>query len=366
MSQTTYFTPGPSQLYPNIDGFIKDALDEDVGSISHRSGAFKGIYADTVSRLHQLLSLPENFHVLFLGSATESWERIFNSLVEKKSYHYVNGSFSKKFHQYGIESGKESIKEEAPFGAGFDVDTTKIPQDTELVAFTQNETSSGVMTGVEDIEKVRKSHPNALVAVDVVSSLPYPNFDYNNIDTLFFSVQKCFGLPAGLGVWIVNDRCVKKAEELKAKGHQAGAHHTLLELVSKAKENQTPSTPNALNIYLLSRVLESMLEKGAEQIRKETDEKYELLHQLIAESSFLSESVENERHRSKTVIVANTAIEPSVINGYLKQFNMAVGSGYGSYKTSQIRIANFPAHSTAAIKELIEALKKEELINQPA
>lgn len=222
------------------------------------------------------------------------------------------------------------------------------------------------MTGVEDIEKVRKSHPNALVAVDVVSSLPYPNFDYNNIDTLFFSVQKCFGLPAGLGVWIVNDRCVKKAEELKAKGHQAGAHHTLLELVSKAKENQTPSTPNALNIYLLSRVLESMLEKGAEQIRKETDEKYELLHQLIAESSFLSESVENERHRSKTVIVANTAIEPSVINGYLKQFNMAVGSGYGSYKTSQIRIANFPAHSTAAIKELIEALKKEELINQPA
>ena len=34
------------------------------------------------------------------------------------------------------------------------------------------------------------------------------------IDTAFFSVQKAFGLPAGLGVWIANEKCLEKAKRL--------------------------------------------------------------------------------------------------------------------------------------------------------
>jgi phosphoserine aminotransferase len=35
---------------------------------------------------------------------------------------------------------------------------------------------------------------------------------------------------------------------------------------------------------------------------------------------------------------------------------MAVGSGYGSFKDSQIRIANFPQHSKEDLERLIEAI----------
>ena len=51
-----------------------------------------------------------------------------------------------------------------------------------------------------------------LLAVDAVSSLPYPDFDYTKLDSVFFSVQKGFGLPSGLGVWMANDKCLAKAE----------------------------------------------------------------------------------------------------------------------------------------------------------
>ena len=52
-------------------------------------------------------------------------------------------------------------------------------------------------------------------------------------------------------------------------------------------------------------------------------------------------------------------IEPVVaseqaIQDALKPHNLAVGSGYGSFKDSQIRIANFPQHSKEDVRRVIE------------
>jgi phosphoserine aminotransferase len=37
---------------------------------------------------------------------------------------------------------------------------------------------------------------------------------------------------------------------------------------------------------------------------------------------------------------------------------MVIGSGYGNYKESQIRIANFPAHSTVQVQALVYKLQE--------
>ena len=63
----------------------------------------------------------------------------------------------------------------------------------------------------------------------------------------------------------------------------------------------------------------------------------------------------NEIHRSKTTIVANTRIDSGLIIDALTKKGMILGSGYGSMKKSQIRLANFPTHS----KEQIEMLSDE-------
>ena len=196
--------------------------------------------------------------------------------------------------------------------------------------------------------------------MDVVSTLPFPDFDYNKLDTFFFSVQKCFGLPAGLGVWVVNQKCVAKAKELDEKGNLSGPHHSISSLIGQEKNNQTPATPNTLEIFMLGKVCEAMNKKSVEVVRSETEEKSALLADFISNSKNFDFAVKNEAHRSKTVIVATTFKAPNVINDYLSPFNMEIGGGYGNEKTTQVRIANFPATSVEQMKSLIELLKDED------
>ncbi len=338
---------------------MQTALEDKIGAISHRSKQFQELYAHTTTGLRKLLNLPDNFQILFLSSATEIWERIIQNCVEKTSFHCVNGSFSKRFYEFSVELGKTAYKAEVPFGKGFDLASVgAIPSDTEAVCLTQNETSSGVSMSVSDISGFREKAPDALIFVDAVSSLPFPDFDYSKIDSVFFSVQKCFGLPAGLGVWILNDRCIEKAAQLEAKGIRTGTYHTVGSMLEKALVNQTPETPNVMNIFLLGKIVEDMLSKGIGTIREETARKAEMVYEYLTTSSVFSPAVEEPGQRSFTTIVANTSVSSAEVNKALAPFDMQVGSGYSKYKDTQIRIANFPTHSVSQMTELVSRLKE--------
>ncbi|MDB5272769.1 MAG: serC [Chitinophagaceae bacterium] len=354
----TYFTPGPSELYPTVYAHMAEALDRKIPVISHRSKAFQEIYANAVSGLRQLLNLPDNYQILFLSSATETWERILQNCVEHTSFHAVNGSFSKRFYEFAGELELTGIKNEVSFGESFRANDLAIPAEAEVICLTQNETSSGAAMPVSEISKVREQHKDALIVVDAVSSLPFPDFDYSKIDSVFFSVQKCFGLPAGLGVWILNERCIDKAKKVSAL-RSTGTYHTVDSMLSKALVNQTPETPNVLNIFLLSKVVEDMNKIGAAELRASTERKAKMIYDYLASSKNFEIFVSNEAYRSQTTIVANTKMAPAEVNKLLAPFDMAVGSGYGNYKEKQIRIANFPAHSEVQVEKLVSTLKNQ-------
>ena len=359
MNNKIYFTPGPSELYPTVPQHMQAAMANKIGSISHRSQQFKDIYAHTERGLRALLNLPDNFQILFLSSANEIWERAIQNCVEHESFHLVNGSFSKRFFQIAEELGRKASKHEVPFGQGFWADDLQIPETAELVALVQNETSSGASLPVTEINKIKaKAGKESLIFVDAVSSMPHPAFDYSQIDSVYFSVQKCFGLPAGLGVWLVNERCIAKADALNAKGLSLGSYHSLPALISKALTFQNPETPNVLNIYLLGQVVEEMNKKGIDIIRQETETKAKLIYNYIAQSQNFSVAVTEPGHQSATTIVANTQVSSAEIIKKLAPFDMVVGSGYGNYKETQIRIANFPAHSVSQVQALIYKLQE--------
>ncbi|QMU27588.1 aminotransferase class V-fold PLP-dependent enzyme [Adhaeribacter radiodurans] len=362
MTNKIYFTPGPSELYPTISAHMATAMANKIGSISHRSQQFKDIYAHAVTGLRQLLQLPANWDILFVSSANEVWERAIQNNVEKESFHLVNGSFSKRFYEISLELGRKATKHEAPFGQGFSIADLDVPKSTELIAVVQNETSSGASTPVADINLLRaKVNSEALIYVDAVSSAPYPEFDFNLIDSTYFSVQKGFGLPAGLGIWLVNDRCVAKAVALKSKGLSIGSFHSIPSLLSKARTYQNPETPNVLAIYLLGKVLEEMNHHGAATIRQETETKAKLIYDYLATSQNFDIAVAEPTHRSQTTIIANTKVSSAEVIKKLAPFDMVIGSGYGNYKDTQIRIANFPAHSLAQVQALV--YKLQELFN---
>jgi phosphoserine aminotransferase len=351
----TNFTPGPSQLYFTVADHARTAFKEGIPSLSHRSKLFEQVSREATEGLQQLLNIPTGYHIFFTGSATEIWERIIQNLVEKKSFHLVNGSFSKRFYEISQQLGRNAVKLEAAEGKGYP-DEINVPSDVELIAVTHNETSTGVSLPLEMIYGLREKNPNALIAVDAVSSLPIPNFDLTKIDSIFFSVQKGFGMPAGLGVWIVNDKCIAKAEALLKKGISIGSYHNIPSLLSHAQKHQTPETPNVLGIYLLSKVVQDFLRKGIDVIRRETEYKSVLLYQTLDKHELLSPFVTDKKFQSKTVIVANVQQYTDPLVKFLGTKGLVPGDGYGANKKTQLRFANFPAHSKEQYELLADSL----------
>ena len=334
---------------------MRQAFKEGIPSLSHRSKKFEQISRETTEGLRQLLKVPPDYQIFFTASATEVWERIFQNLVAETSFHLVNGSFSKRFHEIGLQLNKKAEKIEVPAGQGFQIETN-IPTNTELIAVTHNETSTGVSLPLELIAGLKEKNPDSLMAVDAVSSLPYPDFDFDMIDTLFFSVQKGFGMPAGLGVWMVNEKCIAKSESLTARNISTGSYHNIATLSAHAKKNQTPETPNVLAIYLLGQVIADFLRRGIDTIRRETEYKAAVLYSALEGHGVIKPFVKDKMFRSQTVIVADCQQQTRDLSAFLSSKGLDAGEGYGTAKNTQLRFANFPAHSKEQYELLADSL----------
>lgn len=353
----TYLTPGPSQLYFTVEDHLKNALKERVPSISHRDAQFQQIVKHTTTQLRKLMNIPEEYYIVFTASATEVWERIIENLVQETSYHFVNGVFSKRFYDTAVALNRSPVRYEVELGQGFDLQKVKIPEVTELIALTINETSTGVAMPLEQIAELRAKYADKLIAVDAVSAMPFPAVNFLHLDTLFYSVQKCFGLPSGLGVWIFNSRCVEKANQL-SQSQSIGFHHSIPSFIKRAQQDQTPCTPNMLNIYLLGKIAEDMNRRSIDHIRSETNYKAALIYNALAGNPKFKVFVKDTHVQSKTIIVADVVSGDNTT--FLESCEMAgivLGTGYGELKKRQIRIANFPTHSKEIFESLADVIK---------
>jgi phosphoserine aminotransferase len=352
-----YFTVGPSQIYPTVVGHTHTALTDDIFSLNHRSKEFEAVYKSAVTELKKLLSIPDNYSVFFLSSGTEAMEKIIQNTVERHSFHIVTGTFGDRFYETSKELGKQPDHYVYDPLEVFSADNISIPAEAELIALTHNDTSTGMQIPVEEIYEIGNKNPNALIAVDAVSSIPYMDIDYSKVDCVFFSVQKGFGMPAGLGVVVVSPRAMKKSQILLNKGISTGSYHNFENLDKYAQKHQTPDTPNVFGIYLLSKVLEDFNKIGIETIRSDTENKADLIYSFAQKSKTFSPLVKDFAHQSKTTIVLRVEGGSENILQKLENEGYNVGSGYGENKNDHIRIANFPSHSVDDVENLLDELK---------
>lgn len=354
----TYFTVGPAQVYPTLAQHMHNALASDVPSVSHRSARFRSMYQHVVEQLQELLQLPDDMRVFFMPSATEIWERSIQNLVVHQSYHCVQGAFARKYHNYAHALGKQTQHYTVPDGMGFDsLATLRVPQETELICFTQNETSTGIHVPPQELSLVKHNNPHSLLCVDIVSSAPLAALPFHDIDSAFFSVQKAFGMPAGLGVWLVNQRCIEQAEIVQQKSSCKTAHHTIGTFEKNFQKMETPSTPNVLAIFLLGKIAEDINKHGIDNYRAQAQRNYNMLSALCNANSAFSFTTDKVQHHSHTVSVLGTTHNTNALLDYCKQHNCVVSAGYGDSSITHIRIANFPAISTEHMEQLVEVLQ---------
>lgn len=342
------FYPGPSRVYSNITEYIYEAYMDGVMSANHRSEQFMDIMVRTKATLQEKLHMPESYEVVFTSSATECWEIIAQSLTQKGSQHFYNGSFGEKWASYAAELVPT---QNVHFGINEVLPTGDVSKGVDVLCVTHNETSNATMVSEESLKMLREENRGKLIAVDATSSLGGVKIDFSLADVWYASVQKCLGLPAGMGVMILSP----KAQEVAYNIGENARYNSLTRILDNAKKHQTAYTPNVLNIYLLMRTQQAS--KGIAYNVEKLARRMSQYEALIASKPVLEFLVENESVRSATVLALRVD-DPRALKEEAERFGIILGNGYGPWKSSTIRIANFPAIKSREVEKLIGFLDK--------
>lgn len=339
----TTFYPGPSKVYPEVADYAAEAVRSGIVSLNHRSAGFMDIVRETVRLLHEKLDIPAHYHVALVSSATECWEIVVQSLTTKTTLHPTSGAFGEKWREYA-----HRIR---PYKAG----------EPDILCVVQNETSNGTQVSAEQLAKWRKEVPDGwLIAVDAVSSMAGIVLDWQQADVWFASVQKCFGLPAGLAVLVYSPAALARAEAIGERAY----YNSLLFMHENFRQFQTPYTPNGQGIYCLMRVLQQIppIAQTDAQTRQRAADWFRFFEEEMAQSPTMASPLPTNRFRllindpdfrSRTVIAVEGAeADIRAIKEAAKQAGITLGNGYGQWKNTTFRIANFPAITDEEIEQL--------------
>lgn len=346
------FYPGPSRTYDEIPDYVKDAHRSGILSMNHRSDEFVALCKKTVSLLKEKLDIPESYTVLFTSSATECWEVIAQSLITEKSLHIYNGAFGEKWFDYTHRLIPNA--EAFPFDAERKLDLKQLPlTDQEVICITQNETSNGTEVNASIIASIKRINPRSLVVVDATSSMAGIELNFKSADVWFASVQKCFGLPAGLAIMVCSPQAIQYINSINEKKH----YNSLVFMNEMMEKWQTSYTPNVLGIYLLMRVLKKR--KPINIIHQKTKTRAEAWQKFFRGAKNLKLYIKNQGVRSLTVVtVTGKPDYVSEIKKKAKAAGFILGEGYGVLKNDTFRIANFPAIKSSEITKLKSFLKE--------
>lgn len=386
------FAPGPTRLHPVVAPELARMAAEGYLSESHRSGAVRREVARVDAALRPLLGIPADHRILLVSSATEAMERLLQALRPPatasgagvprevasspvgepvRTLHLVNGAFARRFHAIARGLGLEAEACTVPDGGSFRAGDVEIPAGTALLALTQNETSTGARIPPPEVEALahRARARGALVAADLVTGWPTEPVEAGWLDAGFFSVQKGFGLPAGLGVLVASPALVERARASLARGGipgvglPPGPFFHLAALADAADRQETVATPNTLAIRLLARVAEDYLAKGGTPMLARAAEAARLRWQAGTRALGLDPFVEDPELQSRTVAVLRCGPPETQarIRQALVRRGFVVGDGYGPHRGMHLRVAHFPVHLPPVAPEALQGALLEAL-----
>jgi phosphoserine aminotransferase len=355
------FAPGPTMLHPCVPAELEAMVADGYLSENHRGPAVVREVARTGEALRALLGIPADYRILYVGSATEAMERILAGGIVGHSQHLVQGAFARRFRDVAENQGVRNSWTEVPDGMSFRAGDLELDDRADLLALTQNETSTGARIPPDELDRMARAARSAgmLVAVDLVTGWPTEPVAIEALDAAFFSVQKGFGLPAGLGVLVVSPVMVERAMEAEARGTPPGGYLHLAALARAATRNETVATPNTLAIRLLGRVAEAYLARGGQSaLAREAEAHLHDWNEVVRDHPLLELFVTDSDLQSRTVAVVRVTPPEAapVLRSRLREQGLLVGDGYGPWKSKHLRVAHFPVQTASHLAQLRQAL----------
>src|SRR5215470_17080998 len=258
MGHTKLHIPGPVEVSDKTFQAFRSPM------IGHRGQGFKDLYAKIQPQLQQLLSTKQLVY-LSTSSAWGVMEGAIRNLVAKRVLNCMCGAFSDKWLDVSKRCGKAAEPLQVPWGSPIraaDVDKKLATGQFDALTLIHNETSTGVMSPLDEIAALKKKYPDVTFIVDSVSSMSAVplNFDQLGIDVLLAGTQKAFALPPGLAVFVCAPAALAKAATMSDRGY----YFDFVEFQKNAEQSMTPSTPSIGHVNALDSKLDDIFGEGLE------------------------------------------------------------------------------------------------------
>lgn len=358
MSRVYNFSAGPAALPEEV---LQRAADEmleygdsgqSVMEMSHRSKEYQAIIDSAESLLREIMSIPDNYKVLFLqGGASSQFAMIpLNLMTTGKADFIVTGQWANKAYQEASRYGDCKIvasSKDKTFSYIPEIDNSEFRPDASYVHICQNNTIYG--TRFSDIPETG----NVPLISDMSSCILSEPVDVSKYAMIYAGAQKNMG-PAGLTVVIIREDLIGNARETTP---------TMFNYQIHADNGSMYNTPPTYGIYILKLVLEWLKNKGGLSAMKEYNEKKAaVLYDFLDSSALFNATVQGKDRSLMNVpfVTGNEELDAKFVS-------VAKKAGFinlkGHRSVGGMRASIYNAMSMEGVEKLVAFMKKFEAEN---
>ncbi len=358
MSRVYNFSAGPAALPEEV---LQRAADEmleygdsgqSVMEMSHRSKEYQAIIDSAESLLREIMSIPDNYKVLFLqGGASSQFAMIpLNLMTTGKADFIVTGQWANKAYQEASRYGDCKIvasSKDKTFSYIPEIDNSEFRPDASYVHICQNNTIYG--TRFSDIPETG----NVPLIADMSSCILSEPVDVSKYAVIYAGAQKNMG-PAGLTVVIIREDLIGNARETTP---------TMFNYQIHADNGSMYNTPPTYGIYILKLVLEWLKNKGGLSAMKEYNEKKAaVLYDFLDSSALFNATVQGKDRSLMNVpfVTGNEELDAKFVSEAKKAGFINIK---GHRSVGGMRASIYNAMSMEGVEKLVAFMKKFEAEN---
>ncbi len=289
MTRVFNFSAGPAALPKAVLAKAQAQMLEwqdsgmSVMEMSHRGADFMSIADKAEQDLRKLMSVPDNYKVLFLqGGATLQFAMNALNLATPEDIvdYVVTGSWGKKAVKEAARFTNVNVAADAADSNYTDIPDRsgwKVSENAAYLHYTPNETIGGV-----EFHEIPDDVATGPLVADYSSTILSRPVDVSRFGLIYAGAQKNIG-PAGLTLVIVRDDLLEpKRDDVPS----------MLQYKVHADGGSMSNTPPTYAWYIAGLVFEWLLEQGGlDAMARHNQKKAETLYRAIDESDFYSSPV---------------------------------------------------------------------------
>lgn len=326
-----------------------------VNSESHVGPGFVATFGETLSLLRKLFQTTDASAQPFVisGSGTLGWDLVAANLVEPGedvlvlSTGYFGDGFADCIETYGGKvtklTGPVGGRPQLP-----EIEEALKSKKFKLVTVTHVDTSTGVLSELENLSKLVKSvSPETLLVVDGVCSVASEEiaFDAWKLDGVVTASQKAIGCPAGLSISMFSGKAIEafKARKSPPASYFASMKNWMPIMQNyEAKKPSYFATPSPQLVHALHTALGQILAKPLAERFAKHREVSDAIKKAVTDLGLkqVATSPENQAHGMTAMYLPETVKATDLLPKLAKNGVIFAGGIHKEIATKYVRFGH--------------------------